>query len=298
MTIDGTTWAVRHQGAGVDTVWHLTALIIGVSDHLTTCLQWRESWASVFACYMSGHAILTGTDLVTTILKSFTLLVRNSIVDTEGWGWSDVWLWGGVDSRFGARCENREWCWVAAVWFFATGVGRIIHHHTSYWQVGISWTDFSADISPCCSILTFTIVVASISPFLSLAVGFALVNAHIWLRSGWQEGPLSGLYSWDRGHTGGWEHVGRVGASWVWRWVWVGLCCRVQVRVRIGVGVGSWRVVGGRGGGWVSSCDAASHSRWLVWISLVTLWDLATFGVIWIWDHDAAWSNIGILSTS
>ena len=61
------------------------------------------------------------------------------------WGWSDVWLWGGVDSRFGAGCENRKWCWVAAVWFFATGVGRIIHHHTSYWQVGISWTAVSTE---------------------------------------------------------------------------------------------------------------------------------------------------------
>lgn len=74
LTIDGTTWAVRHQGAGVDTVWHLTALIIGVSDHLTTCLQWRESWASKQTIYRYLKTYFDARQLMTfCLLTSLSL---------------------------------------------------------------------------------------------------------------------------------------------------------------------------------------------------------------------------------
>lgn len=249
---------------------------------------------------MTQHAVLTGTDLVTSVLERLALLVGDSIVDTETWGGCVGWSWCGVDSWTWARGQDRERGGVAAVRLLTTWVGWIIDHYTAGWQVGVPWTYFCADISSCHAILTLTVVITTIPPFHSLAVGLALVDTHVWLRGRWHGWLLSSLHSWGWSivRIGRWDHVRRIGASWIWCWIWI--------RIRIGIGIGiwvwirvwRWSVVGSWCQCWIGASDTASYSRWLVRIGLVTLWDLATFGIIGIWDHDTAGGNVRILSTS
>lgn len=121
-----------------------------------------------------------------------------------------------------------------------------------------------------------------------------------WLRGRWHGWLLSSLHSWGWSivRIGRWDHVRRIGASWIWCWIWI--------RIRIGIGIGiwvwirvwRWSVIGSWCQCWIGASDTASYSRWLVRIGLVTLWDLATFGIIGIWDHDTAGGNVRILSTS
>lgn len=122
------------------------------------------------------------------------------------------------------------------------------------------------------------------------------------LRSGLGGRWLCGQQSWDRCNIGiRWRnHEWRIGASWIRCWVGVWLWCGtgVGIRIRIRIGIRVWSNIWC--GVWcgVGAGDTASYSGRLVRIGLITLWDLATFGIIGIRDHDTSWCNVRILSTS
>lgn len=122
------------------------------------------------------------------------------------------------------------------------------------------------------------------------------MHKRTWLRGRWHGWLLSGRHSWGWSPVGigRWDHVRRIGASWIWCWIWI----RIRIGIRIRIRVWSWSVVRSWCQCWVGASDTASYSRWLIRIGLVTLWDLATFGIIGIWDHDTARGNVRILSTS
>lgn len=189
-------WGGHHSAGG-----YLTAGVITIRGHYTAWVQFVR-WTSVKAGIDVLAGIVTSTFLDTSLIPGISLFVGHSLVHTDRIG---VGCWCGVDIR--ARCGlSREragghwWgdrgslCLVVTQGLFTTEVVGVLYKGTVWWQGWVGCTPVCTLVFASHSILTDTIVGASILPSLSLNVLNSLVHTNI-----------SGCWSWH-GFGGGSSH--------------------------------------------------------------------------------------------
>lgn len=157
---------------GVHTVGFSTARIGWVDLQTARGGETGESLADVMASVSASVGIITHTVIRAAIPPSLSLLIQGSLVITHI---VDRWrVTTSCDTSLNAGGD------VAALWCLATvGVIGVSHHHTGAWNIVVFWTSVSACIKALLGIVTDTVLVTFVRPFLALGVSLAIVHTNI-----------------------------------------------------------------------------------------------------------------------
>lgn len=150
--------------------WFLAARVIRICLHGASLSQ-LVLWTSVVTSVESCCSILTDTDQVTAILPGLSLFEGNALVHTDSWrSVNGGGCWGLDDNGGHVRGTVR---------LLTAGIINVLDQLTAWVQVCDSWAFLSTFVDSSHLIFTYTVVVTTILPSLSLGVGFTLVDTSV-----------------------------------------------------------------------------------------------------------------------